>query len=234
MTRASYDDDDEQGQVDGDEPIAADFASRYQSVGQPWLRSGVPPWHMWGNTQVLGPILPETEVSVPPLTAGQLVKVSYKRPESWHWVFAARILEAPIPGPSASGEIEVFFDVIIGVGRAQLTMPGFDRFRWVWTGLELAPTSHVMWSTSALTPALDYTAGPTPEPDLTARRLITQIVSQDIQVNCRARFANSSGDGTATVEVSAFLSPKTHNRPDWLIQRSPPEVMFAGDEIGGR
>ena len=223
------------GQVDGDESPSASFIPA--GAGIPWAREGIPPWHLWGNTITVDPVIPNTEDSLVLDATGQLIKVSYKRPESWHWVFAARILRAP-GGPSApiaSEVLEVFFDVIVGVGRAQTVMNGFERFEWKWVGSQVVPTDHVMWSMSGLTPALAYTPLPDPIPDVATRRVIAQLTAQDIQVNCRVRLNSEDSDGsTAAVEVSAFFAPKTHVRPDWLQHVSTPEVLFAGNEVQGK
>jgi hypothetical protein len=231
-----YDDDD--AQVDGDASGMVNFTPA--GAGVPWAREGIPPWHLWGNTITLDPIPLSNEDLRVPQTTGQLIKVSYKRPESWHWVFAARILRAP-GGPDApisSEVVTVSFDVTIGVGRAMVVLNDFEVFQWAWVGSQVVPTAHVMWSTSGLTPALGYTPlnpGP-PVPDLATRRVISQLSAQDIQVNCRIDIQSEDGLGDpGAVEVSAFFAPKHHVRPDWF-QKMPvvPEVLFAGAETGGK
>lgn len=229
MTRRFYPSDD---QVDDFAQVDGDVAFAPGSAGQPWVRAGVPPWHMWGNSQVIGPVVAETTDTTAPQLTGQLVKVAYKRPDTWHWVFAARIIDAPVPGVAGEAEIEVFFDVIVGVGRAQVKLEAFERFRWQWLGLD-QPPRQTMWTSSALTPALDYIiVGPVSEPDPLTKRRVDQIVAQDVQVSCRVRFFNDTGLGTATVEVSGFMAPKTHVRADWFSD-GPAEMQFGGGEIGG-
>lgn len=233
-----YDDDD--GQVDGDTSGAVQFQSSLPSVDHPWMREGLPPWHLWGNSIIVDPVTANTEDSTVADATGQLIKASYKRPESWHWVFQSRILRAPggPDDPIASVELDVFFDLIVGVGRSQTVLAGFEHFNWRWVGTQIVPFDRVLWSTSGLTPALAYTPlnpGP-PIPDETTRRLVSQISAQDIQLNCRVRFAQEDSTGaTAGVEVSAFFAPKTHVRPDWYQNPgTPPEGRFAGSETGGK
>jgi hypothetical protein len=233
-----YQGDDDDAQVDGDDSGAVNFVP--PSAGQPWLRQGTPPWHMWGNTQQVGPITPTFSDSPEGLAVqGQLARVSYKRPESWHWLFAARIISAPIMVDTNDAAIDIYWDVITGLGRAQQKMSAFDHFRWQWLdpARPTPPFGHVMWATSAVTPPLNYVlnAG-IPTPDPTTQRPIAQLVAQDIQVNVRVQFYMRGSqvlDAPAVVEVSAFLSPKSHIRPDWYCN-APVEVTFPGDEIGGR
>jgi hypothetical protein len=228
--------EDQDGQVDGDgygnlQPYATSMQA------QPWLRGGIPPWHMWGNSQTL---TIDAVASDEPTTfvPGQLAKVSYKRPESWHWVFAARLVSftQPIPGVGATARITVHFDLIIGSGRAQQTLPSFDRFDWVWEGLQVPPMNHVMWSSVARTPPLGYRFNVVWEPDPATIRTIETFTAQDIQLTTRLEYFLSgfASRPSATVEVAAFLAPKTHVRPDWMRLDVPPESQFGGAEIEGR
>lgn len=225
---------DDFAQVDGDGSGAVDFTPG--GAGQPWLREGIPPWHMWGNSITLDPIALSNEDFLAPDTTGQVVKVAYKRPETWHWLFAARILRAPGRPliPVASEVVTVKFDLIVGVGRSNFVMRDFETFQWAWVGEQVVPFRHVMWSTSGLTPALGYTPLPTPEPDPATRRVISQITAQDIQVSCRISINSEDGIGEpGAVEVAAFFAPKSHIRPDWFVN-GPAELMFPGAEIQGR
>src|ERR1043166_2858743 len=126
--------DDDDGQVDGDYIPPGQLGSPFAaSFGQhPWLRSGLPPWHMWGTIEQVTTI---ATVSALPATGGtssqQLSKVAYKRPDTWQWLFFARLVSAPNGGGGgAPAEASVDFDVTIGVGRASVTLPVFERFAW--------------------------------------------------------------------------------------------------------
>lgn len=229
---------DDYGQHDGDRSYGGSPFAR-QTGEQPWLRQSVPPWHMWGNSQIIGPIDATASDEATVFTPGQLVKVSYKRPETWQWVFHAKIVNtsAAAPGVGATARITVHFDLILGVGRSQSILNDFDVFSWVWAGLIPPPIDHVMWAMSARTPPLNYRfTGAVWEPDPTTIRDIAQFEAEDVQLSTRVDFFQSGFEErpNATVEVSAYLAPRSHVRPDWFHPTGPIEQQFPGDEIGGR
>lgn len=237
MTHRYYPSDDE---IDDLAQVDGDVAFQPGGAGQPWLRTGVPPWHMWGSSQVVRCEATGSDQATV-FNAGQLAKVAYKRPETWHFLFQARIINAPGPvtSPTNGLVITVRFDVITGIGRSQSQLVGFDTWNWIWTGSELPPTT-VLWATSAETPLLRYVIDPDSGlyvPDPRGVRVVDQIIGQDIQVTCAVSLEMTGideGDArTADVEVSAYVSPKTHIRPEWFLQGTVPEVNFGGDEIKG-
>lgn len=238
-------DEDEWAQVDGEQPFASSMHA------QPWVRSnGLTPWHMWGNQQtIVVPAFGNEEPII--VTPGQLARVAYRRPETWHWAFVARIASVSAnyePDPANRfEELIIDFDLVIGHGRASSSLLGFDRFRWVWFPITQGiPFSHVMWAMSAQTPPLDYLLSPAPPapvtsivPDPASRRVIPQIVSEDIQCNVRcswslAGFNTPPGRPSLTLEVAAYFAPKTHFRPDWMQLDVPVEAQFPGEELRGR
>lgn len=222
--------EDDYGQVDGELEQPSPYATSMRSA--PWLRGGMSPWHMWGNLITIDPLQAFTQ---PEAVTGQLIRVSYKRPETWHWVMAARLLRAPEAGAGGTYVINIDWDLIIGLGRATTEMRNFERFTWTWTGVAPGPTGYPMWSTSALAPTTDYSeAGGVPT--LGPRREIDQLVAQDIQLNCRVTFTaiDEPLGGSAAVEVSAFFAPKHHARPDWFNLRAPADAQFTGEELAGR
>lgn len=227
---------DDYGQVDGDAPAAVAFQAG--GLGQPWLRGGVPPWHMWGSSQVVrANATGSDEATV--FSSGQLAKVSYKRPDTWHFLLTARIINAPVVPLSNELQVHVRFDFISGIGRSQSQLIGFDLWNWGWTQNEQFPT-YVLWATTAKTPPLRMVFDPDTEffiPDPLSIRDCNELVGQDIQVNCgvalQMRGINEGDQTTADVEVSAYLAPKTHVRPDWFLEGTSPEVNFGGDEIRG-
>lgn len=175
-----------------------------------YVPGGLSPWHMWGNTQIVE-LVPDVSDQLAPSIV-QLIKVAHSRPDTWQWLFHARIVDAPtlFPGADTTASISIYWDVTTGLGRSAVQLPGFDHFVWTWTvGDEPdpptpAPKEAVMWATSTWTPALIYG-------DPTSRRSINQIAGQDIQVNIRG---DLSGAGSylatapvARVEVSAYMSP---------------------------
>lgn len=189
--------------------------------------SGIPPWHLWGGTQQIDAINAGAAFPSQP-SAGQLAKISYKRPDTWHWVFAAKVLAAaslPLVGNVAS--IGVFFDLTIGVGRAQVQFPSFEAFSWTWHGVSDAPIGSILYSTEVFGPNRVFdTSGPAPADVKT--NSIKQFQAQDINIACRVLYNGTVGVGAiASVEVSAFFAPKTHIRPDWDLEH------FMGGETGG-
>lgn len=170
---------------------------RYEVGGSnddpPAWQNGLPPWHMWGNQNT---VVQDGTISQ---SAQQLVKVAYKRPESWRFFLWAE----PIFDLSAGGVI-VDFEVLFGVGRAFARLP-IVRLRWV-----AASTPGMKWVTEVPTPTLDDSLA-------VADRVSTRmnvIVAQDIQVT-----ANVSRQTplVATVNVGAFFVPNVHTRPDWFV-----------------
>ena len=192
-----------------------------------YVPSSLPPWHMWGNTIAVD-VKASYEfgnVRNEPMS-GQLVKVAHHRPDAWSFLFHARILEAPTltdDVPSLIARLSVTWDVTTGLGRSAVMLPAFDRFSWEWrhsvgTPDRAPPVNQVMWSTSAMNPALSYEwieggAVDAIQLDQSTRRTMSSIVGQDIQVNVRA-FLFMSGihygvEKTAKVEVSAYLTPNS-------------------------
>lgn len=231
----SYHYEDDEAQVDGDAPVA--FVSRNPGAGQPWLRGSMPPWHMWGNSVQIVITQFEQEAVLPPVVTGQVIKIAYKRPETWHWVFHARILDPAIRREFIQPiTVELHWDLVLGHGRSQVTIPDFDHWRWAWTTSTMPTPTAPKWATQTLTPSLFDSIVDPIGPDAATRRQVLQIDGQDIQLNCRAHaFFDSPilpGENI-TMEVSAFFAPKAHVRPDWFCD-GPVEVQYPGDEIGGR
>lgn len=247
---------DDYGQVDGDAGAPSQFAYHAsQMTAQPWLRGGSPPWHLWGNSQQVTTLveLPAGVTGRPQNPGvGQLVKVSYKRPTAWNWVLSSRLISGPGNGSLASNVIvTVDFELIVGVGRSFISMapqlifassqnfsPPFERHRFTY-GSNACPVNAQIWSTKTTSPSRTFavdTVGPAPILD--APTEIDTIIAQDIQLIARV-FATAEAPNTAigqpiVVEVSAQFSPVVHVRPDWFINKGPPELRFSGDETGGR
>ena len=233
--------DDDYAQVDGEDDAPFGRSMR----GQPWVRmGGMSPWHMWGNTQTI--TTPMTGSGINPLAEAQLVKVAYKRPETWHWLFGARLISGPNNDPGFFSRIFVNFDVITGVGRSVQRfqfMPGtpgtrsFELFTFQWGPVNrVFPAQAHLYSGQAQSPPRSYQGdGPFPEDG----PAITQLVAENIQVTTRIlAITNDLNVGAlgrpCTIEVSASFAPKVHVRPDWLQLEAPVESQFAGEEIAGR
>jgi hypothetical protein len=239
--------DDDDAQVDGDDQRGpSPFATSMRA--QPWMRGGLPPWHMWGNTQ---------QVTVPIETTGfarqgvtnQLVRIAYKRPESWHWLMSAKMISGPDNTPGFFSRILVHWELTVGLGRSAIQMqfelnsltqtfaiPAFEDFEFRWGPVFPAfPRSAHIWSTQARAPSRFFDAE-TPQP---AGDPVQQIVAQDLQLQVQIVGltvpANVAAVGqNVVVEVAAMFAPKTHIRPDWLQLDVPPEAQFSGEEVQGR
>jgi hypothetical protein len=245
--------DGDYGQVDGDEgpqPVA-NFAP---NTAQPWLRSGIPPWHLWGNTQKIDITIQTLAAGVPALpSAGQLVKIAYKRPESWNWILSARLLSGPV-ADFAGITITVLYDLTIGIGRSTIQMQNipnaifasksFEMHQFVLGVGDPFPIGAQIWTTQSLAPSRNFrtdfpfgnTTGNAVPPDESAS-VVDRIVAQDIQLSCRVYAITGISDVAlgqpVQVEVSAQFAPASHVRPDWYRQ-GPEEVSFPGEEVEGR
>lgn len=227
---------DDDGQDDGEHVGAvgwARFQPRVLSVGQPWLRQGVPPWHLWGSSQIT-----QTQqtggsgVASAPDTQ-QLAKIAYGRPESWHWVFMATLLEAPTPALPGSGiQVDLFFDLILGVGRSSIKIPAFEHFQWSCNNPNPAPVGEAfrLFTTSVRGNRLEDQQGIAHTTDPT---VVEQITAQEIQLQTRFILTTTGSGFSAKAEVSAYFAPKTHVRPDWY-QQAPDELKFPGGEVPAR
>jgi hypothetical protein len=227
--------DDDDGQFDGD--AGASVGGFAAALGdQPWLRSQLPPWHMWGNRELI--TLNSGSFGTASAVTNQLTAVRYARPETWHWFFCARLLSVePAPIVPQSVDLLLDFELIVGLGRSstQLREVGpalpFERYRWQWQPPAASRVGVQIWSNTVVAPNRDQTAGATP-----IANVVTEIVGQDIQLNATLRPGpNNNYVYVAQVEVEAYWAPKTHVRPDWFQDaRAPKEARFPGAEVPGR
>lgn len=244
--------DDDDGQDDGDESVGwsvgapgVQFAKGMQA--QPWLRNSSPPWHLWGNTQrVRVPVqLAVAAAASRQGNTNQLLRINYKRPETWHWIFHARLISGPTNTPGFFTTLFVNWELAIGIGRSAIRMyyepgpffaiPPFDVFSFQWGPTDLpCPAGAHVWATQATGPDKTFSTETTNN-DTTP---VSEIVAQDIQLQVQCIATTVSGNvsslgGTVEVELSAQFAPKTHVRPDWYNERAPLEQQFPGDEVGG-
>jgi hypothetical protein len=233
------------GQFDGDGP----FSKSMQAL--PAFFGGSPPWHLWGNTQQISTtvVLPAGVSGLPANPGvGQLVKVSYKRPTSWNWIFSSKLILGPNGNsPSEDVIVTVDFELTLGVGRSFIQMqPAYDLLGTVITppfeqhsfqyGTQF-PANAQIWSTKTTSPSRTFikdthAAPPAADPPT----LIDTIIGQDIQIVARVlatcKAPNFVLGSNMVVEVSAQLSPVVHVRPDWFRDEGD-ESRFGGNEIGG-
>jgi hypothetical protein len=233
--------DDDDAQVDGEDDAPFGRSMR----GQPWVRmGGMSPWHMWGNTQTL--VVPVRGSGQNPPNETQLVKIAYKRPETWHWLLSARLISGPENTPGFFTRILVYFDLIVGIGRSVQRLQNvqnvsgshsFDFFNFQWGPVNPSfPEQAHIWATQTNAPLKDF-QGDTPSLD--PGTPIAEIVAENIQLQARVLAQTidlnvAALGGLCTIEVSAAFAPKTHIRPDWLQLDAPPEAQFAGEELAGR
>lgn len=182
--------------------------------------SNLDPWHMWGNTQTFE--VPQGWVGGPPtIVSGQLVKVAYARPETWSFFFAARLVETV--NVSDSGSASIRFNVTQGVGRSHITIENFETYIFSWVG-GLFPAGETKYSTSVVAPDRDDTATTSIPVD------IAELVAQDIQISVSLYTGGFDlPNNILKVEVSAFIAPKTHIRPEWFERIA----KFRGHEENG-
>lgn len=214
-------DDDGNGQVDGDFAGDANFEQFHAAGGgQPWLRGNMPPWQRWGSTERLTIPFVSTAQRSQSVT---LARVAYKRPDTFHFMLGARLIVAPEPAVGDHATVDAAFNVLVGVGTTVLQIPAFERFVFDWIGPAAPPLNVLLWSTQVNAPNRNN--------GFPASNLCNEIVGQDITIE--AVCTNYFGPTDAVLEVTAFLSPKTHVRPDWFGY-GPAETLFAGAEDGGR
>jgi hypothetical protein len=191
---------------------------------------------MWGDTKVI--TLGTGGFSLTTV-ASQIAKISYRRPETWSFLFAARLLEGNTVNP-VNTDIFVDFILIAGIGRSSVELlnresvlagvaPGFCRMVFSWPGGGAGPIGRAKWAAAVNSPELDDTVvAPS-----TSRTLIDHICAEDIQCSARALIRLSGpSPSSARVEVSAYFAPRSHVRPDWFAA-DPDLPQFPGGEAGG-
>ena len=176
---------------------------------------GPPPWHLWGNSSENLALDAETLGSTG--QSAQLARIAYKRPETWH--FAFELVALSMSQPENDFVLDVFFDLVIGVGRSKISIEGFEHFTLSSPGGPpglIAPFK--MWSTEVLSPSrVQVLPGLFPG---TSPGKCDHVVAQDIQCNARAIFIGSPVN-RIQLEVTALFAPKTHVRPEWFVQKFP-------------
>lgn len=159
------------------------------------LRSmSMPPWHMWGSTQVISC---STAGGVGTVSSTQLVRINYGRPEAWR--FLAHV--ALPAGTPAAASITVNFKAIMGIGRASVTLSPLAQFT---PGASLAIGAS-SWQTRSFQPNFDGT--------LTTANPDDAMVAQDVQA--WAEMTANVSALNVPVQVSLMFAPNVHVRSDW-------------------
>lgn len=219
--------DDEESEVGGP-------AAQWANPGNP-----VEPWHIWGTSIRLTATV-DSATTVGSVGA-QLLKVSYKRPETWSYFLGARIVGARTAAgsPLSTGcTVDVRYNLMTGIGRTMFQTSdqlanfaagaglAFARFRWVvpagpGTNLLLLPAK---WTTVTRTPLHD-------DSDPTSFERIETFPAQDIQMSSQLLWTTVDQEMAVDVEVTAYVAPRTHIRPDWFAANA--QRKFLGGETGG-
>jgi len=181
----------------------------------------IPPWHMWG-----GLVNFEAATTTPGFNftkTQQLCRIEYKRPESWRFLFFARLLGSDNHSPAV---FEVNFNIIPGVGRGSLNLQPFETFKFKLPIGPLTGGAVEKWSSSVVGPVRDETL-PVP-PDVPQPNIVDSFVAQDVQVSVTGSVVLTVPGDTLQAEMGCLLAPWHHARPDWGMRN------FAGEELGGR
>lgn len=192
------------------------------------------PWHMWGTTERLtvssGAVGPANNT----VAGSQLARVSYKRPETWSFLFTGRLVSGDV-GLSQTTSVFALFDVFIGVGRSVLdtskvpagtpaNLNAFCKMRWqVPTGtIPGQQNNNKKYATEVSGPPLDDSAA-------TTLQTIRWFPAENI--SCQAKLVMTGGDPgiSVTAEVGAYFAPRAHMRPDWFAD----DQQFLGMEVKG-
>jgi len=188
----------------------------------------IAPWHMWGSSQSVQ--IPASAASGI-LGSTQLLRVNYKRPETWSFFFAARLSGAVVTAIPDDVTVEVAIDVIAGVGRSIFDtsgrlLAGWPRFVSFFWDLP-APTNFSQiapkWTTVGSRVLLNDT-------DATDTIRPEWIVAEQLQASARVIVISPGGTSPAfQADITGFVAPRTHVRPDWFAEQN----MFRGNETGG-
>ncbi len=181
----------------------------------------IPPWHMWG-----GLVNFNATTTTPGFTftkTQQLCRVEYHRPESWRFLFFARLLGSENHSPAI---FQVDFSIIPGVGRGSLNLQPFETFKFKLPIGPLPAGAVEKWSSSVVGPVRDDTL-PVP-PDVPQPNVVDSFVAQDVQISVTGSVVLTVPGDTLQAEMGCLLAPWHHARPDWQLHN------FSGEELGGR
>ena len=171
-----------------------------------------PPWILWGSSQTIEHI---HVANANPVQTQQLARVSYRRPESWRWLFSANIIETN----STGGALTVNWVMQVGIGRASVTIPNFDAYTFLFP---LPGVPNQIFSANTTGPS--RTTGVAP-PVLSS--VFDVVVAQDIQLSAKLSFGGMTNGSKTTIVLDAYFAPNFHARPDWFNRE------FNGEELNG-
>ncbi len=165
---------------------------------------------MWGGNQTFQ--CSTTGGPGAAVSPGQLVRLSYKRPESWNFIFSTTLLAGADSLAAQIQQVNVNFDLTIGIGRSVIILNSFESLSFVWGPLAAAPVGGQIWCSEVIAPPR--------APGDTRQNICDHIVAQDIQLACRVLYQSTVANNV-TLEVAAQFSPQVHLRPEWHDKRYP-------------
>lgn len=189
-------------------------------MGSPFDATQIAPWRTWGNTANVRLFSTGALVSSQP---NQLVNVEYDRPDTWSWLFLAKL--SPdlsqffnIGAPAQTGPT-VAFDVTVGVGRSNIRIPAFCTMQFSAATLNTGNPQQVVFSnafagTNGFNPGTDASPfGDTIKVD------VRDLPAHSMQVT--ATVAANFLVGFLDCEFTAFAAPRSHFRREWVVDDSP-------------
>jgi hypothetical protein len=201
---------------------------------------GEEPWHLWGNTQTLDISLAAGAFGTQ--GRGLLNQIKYARPDTWHWLWSAAFKSfTPAAGPPLGTDlnIQIIWELSVGVGRSIVQSLGFDVWNIPLPGGAAPPVGRLLLASQAIPIApLNRlnSAGvidPNPPPNI-----IDEIVAENIYLNVRTAISLSGAavgyPYTAQLEFTGLWAPKHHARPDWFQVNAHRRTQFPGNEVPGR
>lgn len=174
------------------------------------IATSVPPWHLWGQEKNV--VIPASATSQNDLVVGQLTHIEYKRPDTWCFVLSAEP-QYPSGIPAGPINLDLIFQLRIGVGLVNIVMPSWATFSWTLPG-----DSGRRFAVSL--PQLPLTTSGTPQQNID--HVVAQSIFLDAKINVDALTAG------IVMNVSSLWAPRSHIRPDWFDQD------FNGGELGGK
>lgn len=172
-------------------------------LGKEAPMQGMDRFKMWGGTQALD--LPATSGDK---QSQQVVDIRFDRPDTWTFFLAFNI--ASLTGHTDGVGLGIDFDLTLGVGRANRTIPGFWH-----VDVASADVDNLFLLQKPLfvteTQQLSY-VNPTDLPPT----VVDHFPADQIQLVVRARWNGLIATSVAQVLVSGFFAPRSHVRDDWF------------------
>ena len=192
----------------------------------------VPPWHMWGDTQIVE--MKSTTTNAQRQTT-QIARIRYARPETWRWLWGVDLLDGTFAESTQTSTLQVIMQVTTGIGRTQMTIE-LGRFTFFWAGVGV-PVWDPFTNRFGKKWANNNNCPPASDSAPSVVQNMNSFVGQDIQVNVVSLFT-SIGDGggisgnIVRCAVTALFAPNVHVRPEWHV-RDGDTAQFAGGEHRG-